>query len=226
MKKTLRMSGIIVLAAIIGFSTAACTTDPDDSTAEEYAITPSAGSNGSVTTNPSGKAKEGATVTITATPDIGYKLDSVSVKKTDGGTVTCQQTGTGYTFTMPASNVTVSASFSATGEPPVTEGNVNLTVNLTISDAQITGGGSNIGSLTLSKSNAAQQKAVLTLANSGDYGGITWNAQGTGITGTGAAFSLDAADPAFSAGKEYFVTVELVKGAVPYNKTVLLNIAE
>jgi len=77
--------------------------------AAKYAITIASGiQHGTVTTNPATEAAEGAEVTLTATPDEGYKLKSWSVKKTatsEAITVTDDK------FTMPAEAVTVSAEF-------------------------------------------------------------------------------------------------------------------
>ena len=53
---------------------------------------------------------EGANVTLTVTPDNGYGFESLTV---DGVDVTEQVSGGTYTFTMPAGNVTVSATFKA-----------------------------------------------------------------------------------------------------------------
>ena len=61
-------------------------------------------------------AAEGETVTLTATPSQGYVLASISVTKDDGGSVALSGTGNTRTFTMPASNVTVNATFAEEGE--------------------------------------------------------------------------------------------------------------
>lgn len=55
---------------------------------------------------------EGTTISFTATPDENYKIGSITVVKEDGTEVELQKTDDGYTFEMPASNVTVNASFS------------------------------------------------------------------------------------------------------------------
>lgn len=68
-------------------------------------------SNGTVTVNPT-QAAEGQTVTITAIPASGYKVKSVTVKKTASGTAI---TVTDNKFTMPAEAVTVSAEFEENG---------------------------------------------------------------------------------------------------------------
>lgn len=73
----------------------------------EYDITiASTIENGSVTANVA-KAKSGDEVTLTATPAAGYIFDSWSVTDAMSNTVTV----TNNKFTMPASNVTVNASF-------------------------------------------------------------------------------------------------------------------
>ena len=76
--------------------------------------------NGTVTANPSA-AKAGATVTLTATPDEGYALGTLTVTDRFGDAVrvTEQANGT-YTFTMPNGQVTVTATFVET-EVPVDE---------------------------------------------------------------------------------------------------------
>lgn len=72
-----------------------------------YTVTVNPSENGSVTANPT-TAAAGATVTLTVSPANGYKLDNLTVKDASGGDVTVND---GYTFEMPASNVTVTATF-------------------------------------------------------------------------------------------------------------------
>ena len=66
-------------------------------------------SHGSISASPT-SATAGTTITITATPESGYKLKTVTVSKSDG-TVTNTISGNTATFTMPAENVTVTATF-------------------------------------------------------------------------------------------------------------------
>ncbi len=75
--------------------------------------------NGTVSVSPT-QAAAGQTVTITATPASGYKVKSVSAKKTASGTAI--SVSDDYEFTMPAEAVTVSAEFelNAGGETTVT----------------------------------------------------------------------------------------------------------
>lgn len=85
----------------------------NNSSRRSYTVSlPTAVKNGVVTSS-SRTAEEGDTVTITVTPDSGYKLDSLKVTDQNGNTVKLtQKSDTKYTFIMPASNVTVTASFT------------------------------------------------------------------------------------------------------------------
>ena len=76
---------------------------------------------GTVTANPSA-AKAGATVTLTATPDEGYALGSLTVTDRFGDAVKVTENADGtYTFTMPNGQVTVKATFVETEEPAPAE---------------------------------------------------------------------------------------------------------
>ena len=77
-----------------------------------YAVTTPETPGGTVTVSPS-RASSGRTVTITATPDLGYELESLTVLDSWGNEIALTDKGDGkYTFTMPASRVTVEASFT------------------------------------------------------------------------------------------------------------------
>ena len=81
------------------------------SSGSSYAVSAPSTKNGDVTVN-SKNAKKGDTVTITVTPDKGYELDTIIVKDASGNKLKLTDKGNGkYTFTMPASKVTVSAEF-------------------------------------------------------------------------------------------------------------------
>ena len=53
------------------------------------------------------------TITLTLTPDAGYALDTLTVKDSNNADVSLTGAGNTRTFTMPASDVTVSATFTA-----------------------------------------------------------------------------------------------------------------
>ena len=77
-----------------------------------YAVTTPETPGGTVTVSPS-RASSGRTVTITAAPDTGFALESLTVLDSRDNEITLTDKGDGkYTFTMPASRVTVEASFT------------------------------------------------------------------------------------------------------------------
>ncbi|WP_270418703.1 S-layer homology domain-containing protein [Butyricicoccus sp. AM78-15b2TA] len=83
-----------------------------------YKVTTSAVNNGGVNASPS-NAEKGATITLTLSPDKGYKLDKLTVTDGSGKSVsTVKKSDTVYTFTMPASTVTVGVSYAKADETP------------------------------------------------------------------------------------------------------------
>lgn len=83
------------------------------SSTPRYAVTvPDKTENGSLSVTPK-NAKKGSDVTVTATPDKGYEVDDIVAKDAKGNKLTLKDNGDGtYTFTMPASKVTVTATFA------------------------------------------------------------------------------------------------------------------
>ncbi len=78
----------------------------------KYNVNISATTNGSVTANPT-SAEAGTTIALTVTPDAGYVLDALTVTDASSNTVTV----TNNEFTMPASDVTVTATFKLNEKP-------------------------------------------------------------------------------------------------------------
>ena len=89
-----------------------------------YKVTTSSVANGGVNVTPSSPAK-GDKVKITLSPNKGYKLDNLTVTDASGKTVSTTKTSdTVYTFTMPASQVTVGVTYvkaDETTEQPSTK---------------------------------------------------------------------------------------------------------
>ena len=89
-----------------------------------YKVTTSSVANGGVNVSPSSPAK-GDKVKITLSPNKGYKLDKLTVTDASGKTVSTTKTSdTVYTFTMPASQVTVGVTYvkaDETTEQPSTK---------------------------------------------------------------------------------------------------------
>ena len=88
-------------------------TNPDTPAGQTYTVTTSECTNGVLTVTPNTEVAENTTVTVTATPDKGYEVESVTASQENGTAVdlTAGKESGVYTFTMPASNVTVSATF-------------------------------------------------------------------------------------------------------------------
>ena len=83
-----------------------------------YAINVDKTVNGSITVSPK-SASKGSTVTITVKPDKGYELDALKALDKDGGKLKLTEKNGKYTFTMPASKITISGSFVKQAETPV-----------------------------------------------------------------------------------------------------------
>ena len=82
-----------------------------------YSITVKSSKNGDVTASHK-SASKGTTVTLTVDPDKGYVLDTLTVLDGKDKEIKLTEKNGKYTFTMPASKVTVEAMFKATGNNP------------------------------------------------------------------------------------------------------------
>lgn len=109
-------NGTTTITAQVGEKTAICTvtvrTYSSSSSRPSYSITtPRKPENGSVTVDPE-RARSGSRVTVTVTPDSGYKLGELVVTDKDGKKLELTDKGNGqYTFTMPSGKVEVAAEF-------------------------------------------------------------------------------------------------------------------
>ena len=125
-------AGNATITAKAGEKTATCAvtvTNPSNSgsssggggsSTPRYAVTvPDKTENGSLSVS-SKNAKKGSDVTITATPDKGYEVDDIVAKDAKGNKLTLKDNGDGtYTFTMPASKVTVTVAFAEKKAEPI-----------------------------------------------------------------------------------------------------------
>ena len=82
-----------------------------------YPITVKSAKNGDVTASHK-SASKGTTVTLTVDPDKGYVLDTLTVLDGKDKEIKLTEKNGKYTFTMPASKVTVEAMFKAAGNNP------------------------------------------------------------------------------------------------------------
>lgn len=141
--------------------------------------------NGTLEVSPT-SANAGDTITVTATPNDGYELDSLSVTA-NGEPVTV----TDNQFTMPAANVTVSASFKKVDDP------TPQTYNVTV--IQPTEG----GTISANAESATKGTEVTLGANPAtgyvlDKFTVT-DAQGNNVPVSGNKFTMPASDVTVSA---------------------------
>lgn len=108
------------IAALVEKSNNSSSGGGGGSSTPRYAVTvPDKTENGSLSVTPK-NAKKGSDVTITATPDKGYEVDDIVAKDAKGNKLTLKDNGDGtYTFTMPASKVTVTAAFAEKKAEPI-----------------------------------------------------------------------------------------------------------
>lgn len=148
--------------------------------------------NGSITISDSlTQAMKGDIVTVTVTPKSGYKLDSITVTAEEASDIPV--TVIGSTFTMPASDVTITATFkektsaggnqgTGTGSGSGTGGGNTPTHTVKVEAGETSG---EEGSVEISTSNAAEGDTVtLTASPEPGYrlGGITvLNSQGGSV---------------------------------------------
>ena len=143
-------------------------------------------SNGKVSFDKS-TAKKGDTVTVTVTPDAGYQLDKLTVADAKGGTISVADKGNGkYTFTMPASKVTVTPTFVKIEQQPTEKAFVDVEKSDWFADAvaYVTEKGlmNGTGSDTFSPSASTTRGMLMTVlaryAGEDTTGGATWYEKG------------------------------------------------
>ena len=84
-------------------------------------ITAVATEHGTLTISPK-EASQGDTVTVTVSPDTGYRLDNITVSDTAGANIPLTRINDScFTFSMPKTAVTVTASFRAATEQAFTD---------------------------------------------------------------------------------------------------------
>lgn len=99
---------------------------PGGVTPPTHDISVDSGSHGDVEVWPQ-EAKQGTTVTITATPDKGYEVADVTVTAENGKEITVTDKGNNkYTFMMPGSDVTIEVTFQ-----PVSGGSTSGVLTIT-----------------------------------------------------------------------------------------------
>ncbi|HIX74630.1 MAG TPA: hypothetical protein H9977_06325, partial [Candidatus Parabacteroides intestinipullorum] len=148
-----------------------------------YIITVDDMTNGEVTASPV-TAKEGENVTLTVNPYSGYELGSLSVTDADNKEVTV----TNNTFTMPASDVTVTATFKEKTEPDPGPTYYTITVDDNMTNGQVT-----------ASSATAEEGENVTLTVNPDSGYELWSlsvtdANGGSVPVNNYTFTMPASD--------------------------------
>ena len=122
---------LAVICALFTITALSCTQDGGNNTTDTekasddgkettknatYTVTIDSIEHGIVMASKTSEIEEGETITLTVTATDGYELSSLSIKDSSGTSISTKQdsnNSTKYIFTMPKSNVTVSAEFTA-----------------------------------------------------------------------------------------------------------------
>ena len=168
-------------------------------------ITLPTGGNGTVTSNASnGKATYGTEVTLTIEPETGYALASISA--TAGNeTVTLNGTGNTRTFTMPASDVTITATWSTVSSITVTIAD-NSTIGITKED--------DIDKITLTAEDGFDTNSYYWLIDGWWSGVYEW----ASLSEDGTVLTIQKAD--LIAEDAYQISLSATKYGIPYGAQI------
>ena len=179
-----------------------------------YSVTtPGTTENGSVTVSPK-NATKGSTVTVTVKPDDGYQLDKLTVTDAKGGTISVTDKGNGkYTFTMPASKVTITPTFVKIAEQPTEKTFVDVAKSDWFADAVayvtqkglMNGTGSDTFSPNASTTRGMLMTVLARYAGEDTTGGATWYEKG--MNWAKAKGVSDGTNPEVNITREQLVTM-------------------
>ena len=159
-------------------------------------------------------AAKGDTVTITVTPDSGYKVDKVTVTNANGNTITVTDKGNGkYTFTMPASKVTVTPTFVKIAQQPTGKTFVDVEKSDWFADAVayvtekglMNGTGSDTFSPNASTTRGMLMTVLARYAGEDTTDGATWYEKG--MNWAKAKGVSDGTNPTVNITREQLVTM-------------------
>ena len=200
----------LALSASLCFT--ACQTGIPSSEPTYYTVTVSSSiEHGKVTADKS-SAETGATVKLTATADSGYELESYNVKDASANAITVTE----GTFTMPKSNVTVSATFKETAATPQKTAMYTVSISSSIEH----------GKVTADKS-SAEAGATVKLTATADSGYelesySVKDASANAITVTDGTFTMPKSNVTVSATfKETAATPQKTAGSISYATTTV-----
>ena len=198
----------LALSASLCFT--ACQTGIPSSEPTYYTVTVSSSiEHGKVTADKS-SAETGATVKLTATADSGYELESYNVKDASANAITVTE----GTFTMPKSNVTVSATFKETAATPQKTAMYTVSISSSIEHGKVT-----------SDKSSAEAGATVKLTATADSGYelesySVKDASANAITVTEGTFTMPKSNVTVSATfKETAATPQKTAGSISYATT-------
>ena len=184
------------------------------SSSPSYSVTiPNKTENGTVTVSPR-SAEKGDTVTITAKPDSGYQLDDLTVTDKNGKKLKLTDKGNGkYTFTMPASKVTVTPTFVKIAQQPTGKTFVDVAKSDWFADAVayvtekglMNGTGSDTFSPNASTTRGMLMTVLASYAGEDTTGGSPWYQKG--MNWAKAKGVSDGTNPEVNITREQLVTM-------------------
>lgn len=198
-----------------------------------YAVSYNTSSNATITvTNAKGtdlsETLAGDTVTVTVTPNANYKCTGITVTAENGTTVTPTGSGTSWSFTMPASDVSVSATFEekpkvsysvTTGGTPIPMSESSSTPGLFISESKLSDAGNNGAWFKIVKTEGTSTQ----YSNSGTGNSTAWWFNNTSSTFTINNWDGDSSvsNNSFSqnAGDSYYVLYNSNTGVLSLSDT-------
>ena len=169
--------------------------------------------NGSVTVSPK-NATKGSTVTVTVKPNDGYQLDKLTVADAKGDTISVTDKGNGkYTFTMPASKVTITPTFVKIAQQPTGKTFSDVAKSDWFADAVayvtykglMNGTGSDTFSPNASTTRGMLMTVLARYAGTDTTGGATWYEKG--MNWAKANGVSDGTNPEVNITREQLVTM-------------------
>jgi uncharacterized protein YjdB len=148
---------------------------------------------------------------------VSWKTSDAGVATVNSGLVTAVAPGTAkITVTTTDGNKTATCTVTVRRSVP-------FTINIADAAPVIEGP-------TISRSGTGYEKTKKReVTNASDYSSIEWHITGAYIGGspfvvTGASITLDSGNSAYNRIGEHFITLEVVKNGVPYNRTVTFTV--
>ena len=184
------------------------------SSSPSYSVTiPNKTENGTVTVSPR-SAEKGDSVTITVKPDSGYQLNDLTVTDKNGKELKLTDKGNGkYTFTMPASKVTVTPIFVKIAQQPTEKAFVDVEKSDWFADAVayvtdkglMNGTGSNTFSPNVSTTRGMLMTVIARYAGEDTSGSTPWYQKG--MNWAKANGVSDGTNPEVNITREQLVTM-------------------